>query len=507
MSNQIFTQSKKMQQEYCCTILRIGEITPVPDSDFLAQTLVNGNNIVIRKDEVKTGDIMIYAPIETQLSKEFLGANNLFECSEGAREKNANYEEVKALLEQGNADEARKKCGFFNKHGRVRLIRLRKCPSFGFLFTKEALGIWKPELKDINLEPLVGTDFDTVLGELFVKVYVPFVPGSKNREPQIKRKDSVRFDRMVPGEFVKHYDTAPLQRNMDKTSSKDVINISVKLHGTSAIFGKLLCRVPKQIHTRCQWFNDIVNYLITLLPEKWQGIREEYQDVYSSRNVIKNQYIRIRKFWKKDYTKNLEHGFYGSDVWGDYNALIKDHIEDGMTVYGEIVGYCTGEDKMIQKEYDYGCARGENKLMIYRITTTQDGKKYDWNVSDVLEWTKKLIKENPELAPRIHPIDILYHGPFTELYPEIDPESEDWNTKVLEALKTEKRFGMEELEPLCTYHKVPREGIVLRIDNDPVQEAFKLKCVKFLEKEAKEVDAGNVDIEMAQGYESTEEEV
>ena len=33
--------------------------------------------------------------------------------------------------------------------------------------------------------------------------------------------------------------------------------------------------------------------------------------------------------------------------------------------------------------------------------------------------------------------------------------------------------------------------------NDPMAEAFKLKCVKFLECEAKEIDAGNVDTEMA----------
>lgn len=54
---------------------------------------------------------------------------------------------------------------------------------------------------------------------------------------------------------------------------------------------------------------------------------------------------------------------------------------------------------------------------------------------------------------------------------------------------------MEQLEPLCN-NKVPREGIVVRIDNDPVKEAFKLKCIKFLTRESKEIDNGNVDIEM-----------
>ena len=62
-----------------------------------------------------------------------------------------------------------------------------------------------------------------------------------------------------------------------------------------------------------------------------------------------------------------------------------------------------------------------------------------------------------------------------------------------------EHFGMEELEPQCI-NKVPREGVVLRIAEDPVAEAFKLKSMRFLEKERDEVSKGQVDIEMADGY-------
>lgn len=60
-------------------------------------------------------------------------------------------------------------------------------------------------------------------------------------------------------------------------------------------------------------------------------------------------------------------------------------------------------------------------------------------------------------------------------------------------------FGMEEDEPYF-YNKVPREGIVIRIDNDKKPEAFKLKCLKFYQRERKMIDKGEVDIEMVQGY-------
>lgn len=91
---------------------------------------------------------MIYAANETQLNLEFLSCNNLFEL--GERHLNKNYQDVQALLDAGDIDGAKSMVGFFNKRGRVKCIRLRKKPSFGFLFGKEALVKWKPELKDIK---------------------------------------------------------------------------------------------------------------------------------------------------------------------------------------------------------------------------------------------------------------------------------------------------------------------------------------------------------------------
>jgi hypothetical protein len=52
-------------------------------------------------------------------------------------------------------------------------------------------------------------------------------------------------------------------------------------------------------------------------------------------------------------------------------------------------------------------------------------------------------------------------------------------------------------------NKVPREGIVIRIDGDVKSEAWKLKCYKFLGAEAAAMDKGEVDAEMMEGYVST----
>lgn len=502
--SKIFTMSAEGKSEYCCNVVKIGEIKPIDGSDFLGETMVNGQSVVVRKDQVHEGDVYFYAANECQLNEKFLSVNNLFDIS--SLELNANAEEVKELLVKSDStedknerdkyrDEAKRKVGFFNKNGRVRMIRLRKVPSYGFLFGLDEMVKYCPKAKDVNLEEYINKDFDTVDGELFVKAYVPYVPerthtngNKRNRKAQKKIN---RFDRMIPGEFVLHYDTNPLGKNMWRINPDDKVTISCKLHGTSGIFANVKTHAPIKLPIIKRVWNLFVDATGLFKKHRIIDYTTEYGNVYSSRTVIKNQYIN----------KNVNGGFYSTDVWYDYNELLKDKIDKGMTVYGEIIGYISGSQTMIQKKYDYGCEVGTNKFMPYRITTEyENGKKYEWNVSEVKEWTEQLIKKYPDIKERIEVIDILYHGTLKDLYPQFDV-TEHWHENVLEALKNDKEhFGMELDEPLCKAYKVPREGIVIRIDGDPVAEAFKLKTDVFYGKEQKEIDAGNVDIEMERTY-------
>ena len=110
------------------------------------------------------------------------------------------------------------------------------------------------------------------------------------------------------------------------------------------------------------------------------------------------------------------------------------------------------------------------------------------------------MENHPEIKERIQPINILYHGTLMDLYPEL-PLTEHWHENIIEALAGDKkRLGMEKNEPLCIFNKVPREGICLRIDNDPIAECFKLKTEKFKWREQKLIDEGEVDAEMMQAY-------
>ena len=595
MENKNFlSKSENFKEEYCCSVVRVGELTPIEGSDFLAKTNILGTQIVVRKDMVKEGDIMFYAANETALNLDFLAANNLFEI--GCRDMNANAAEVNAIMEEyqtkykneadklridakqikgmidkfekqnqkdkkkiskltkdldktEDADEEKKidlrnqikelndridaatalslektvkytelkkkietlvnegkpivdkakvLCGFFNKYGRVRCITLKNTPSFGFLFEIDSMAKFNPGIKDVNLEEYLNQDFDTVDGVLFVKAYVPPVKPENVRKTRGEKRNKKlsRFDRLVEGELRLHYDSTQLAKNMSLMDPDKIVTVSVKVNGTSSVIGKIHVKNPLPM----AWPKKIWNKLIDLinLPEKIKfkyDYTVDFGPVYCSRNVVKNQYIN----------QDVTGGYYNVDIWSEYGDILYPYLDNGMTVYSEIAGYLTGCQTMIQKQYAYGCNPGENFIMPYRISTMNDeGIRYEWNVMDVYDWAVKLIdrmkEANDENWKRIHPIDILYHGTLADLYPEVD-ESDHWHENVLEKMKNDKEhFGMEEYEPLCTDIKVPREGICLRIDDDPILENFKLKTTSFALGEAILYDDDDYqDIEVQEG--------
>ena len=117
MAKNIFTKSDKFKQEYCTTIVQIGDVLDIPGYDSIGVTYVQNISMVVRKDECKKGDILFYAANESELNETFLRRNNLYEI--GERHLNANYDEVEKLMNEDKKDEAKRMVGFFNKYGRV----------------------------------------------------------------------------------------------------------------------------------------------------------------------------------------------------------------------------------------------------------------------------------------------------------------------------------------------------------------------------------------------------
>lgn len=452
------------REEYSASVVKIGEIFPIEGRDRIVKTLVNGLSIVIGKDDFKTGDIAVYCANETVLHELFLHLNSMYEDKEL------------------NADKEKK--GYINKHGRIRAIKLGGVPSYGLLLNPESIAkfINEPVENVIKfLEKHEGEDFDEINGERFVQVYVPKTSenghGRQLSKAERLQNKMNRFKMLIEGSFRRHYETSQLQKNMRDINPDDEVYISVKVHGTSIIIANILTNIPTN------WIKRMWRKFITHKNEYDQ----KYNIVYSSRNVIQNEYINPKK----------SDGYYKDDVYGHWAKKLDGVIPKDYCIYGEVAGF-TPNGSPIQKEYDYGCnpsIEEKSKLMVYRIT--KDGKELE--VSEVIEFGKMLKEKFGDI---IMEFPLLYRGTLKDLYPEVST-TDHWHENVLELLKTEKKFGMEELEPMCKT-KVPREGFVLRKANDPVAEAWKLKTDAFKFREAKQMDKGEVDMEMQEGYSEVE---
>ena len=334
----IFTISKDANPNYLATICKIQEVKGIPNADKLVKTTINGYDLVVSND-TKPGDIVIYFPVECCICGEFLGANNLYELKDS--HMNANFSEIMDLntkiqattdtVEIGRIhNEMRSKCGFFNKHGRVRILKLRGEYSQGFIIGVESLIRAFPQLHDITWEDVIGKQFDTCCGVKICKKYIPQtqIPQTQTSSQKNWRKSMRKirqFDKLVPGQFEFHYDTTMLAEHINELKPDDYVTVTTKVHGTSVIISKVLCN--KQL-TLLERFKKFLGFKI---------IDKEYNNIYSSRRVIKNRYIN----------KNKGEDFYEKDVWGIVNDLYSPYLDDGMTVYGEIVGYVPGTKTFI----------------------------------------------------------------------------------------------------------------------------------------------------------------
>lgn len=532
----IFTLSEHAQiteSLYCAKIEQITELSPIEGSNKLVFTTISGFPIVT-SNNTKIGDVVIFFPVGSAINKEFLGANNLFDLDSFMLNANANevtilLKDAENAIKMGDDElaiflkaQAKSKCGFFNKNCKVRCINLMSKPSQGFILPfNESLEAWQPNLK-LKANKFIGTSFDTINYETInefvengktepTKVIVEnsillcekFIPNKRNVDKQQKidyglrentklRKKNKRldkFDKLIPNQFAFHTKPRMLNDNIHLLTPETVVQISSKWHGTSYITSKILCR-----RKLTKW--EIVKSWFGCKVKKFQ-----YDNIYSSSGIIKNQYIHSNK-----------NAYYNVDIYKALNDIIAPYLDEGMMAYGEAVGYLPDSEKMIQKEYDYGCDVGKFKLIIYRLVTVdKEGNKTEFTRDEINKWITDKLMADPQwyfknvMALPFSPVYEFYYGKLGDLYPEIEQDS-NWGKNVLMKLANDEKFYMEQNCHFCKRFKVPTEGIVVRIENGENSiKCFKLKCNKFYMREGKELDAGIVDIETEESETKNEE--
>lgn len=314
-------------------------------------------------------------------------------------------------------------------------------------------------------------EFDTVEHKeksfwLCKKYYV--YRGQKRERFISKALKGKQYNKVIPEFFPIHYETEQIKRIPNAINPNDLTHISSKIHGTSIRCGYVLCK------RKPSFLEKIINILTG---KRWNEDVLYYDYLYGSRKVVKSE--------------ENESGYYKAEPYKPAFEVIKPALQKQMNIYAEIVGY-TPDGAYIQKDYDYGCVPPENgeyvseknfKVRVYRITTTNvDGIVHEFSPREVQVYCQ---------THNLIPVTELYYGYAKNLY-NIDIETH-WYENFLERLANDKYFYMERDSPDCN-NKVPHEGIVIKIDNMK-SAAMKLKCFSFLNKEQKQLDAGESNIE------------
>lgn len=344
------------------------------------------------------------------------------------------------------------KSGFFEANCRVRAIKLRGEYSLGFIIPIAELETFV----NGKFEYTIGDEFDAIGDIIMLEKYIV-----KQKETQGMRNGKIekRISRIVENQFRFHIDTDNLRRCSSEISPDDIISITYKYHGTSAIYANVLTR------RELSFFERIAKRFGVNV------VDSEYDILYSSRKVVKNEYE----------TKDKK-GFYDSDIWGEVKKELFNLIPKGYTIYGEIVGF-TPTEKEIQPQYDYGCAHLSHKFLVYRITFTNiDGNVFELSTPQINAFCEK---------QGMTPVKLFYYGRAGDFDQTLD-ENYHWNENFIKRL--EEKFTEKKCE-IC-FNDVIEEGVVIRKENHPFSfEAYKLKSFGFMEYETKMMDSGNVDIE------------
>lgn len=414
------------------------------NADRLQCVSVLGNNVITGLD-AKEGALYVYFPLECTINKDYLAWSNSFADS---------------VL---NRDTLKK--GFFDKNGRVKAIKLRGEKSEGYIVPVKDINDWASSGSFFGKQVItvkdVDQDFDTIGGTLFCEKYVN--QNAIDEAARLERANKIRGkkareSKIIEGQYHLAADTENLKRNINKIDPNDWITISYKMHGCNTSLGKVLCKKP------LKWYEKLLKKIGINI------VDTHYDLVWASRRVVKNAFA----------DKQAAH-YYDLDVWGLIADKYKDSIHEGITLHGEIVNQLPN-GKWVQKDYDYGYSEGVPELYIYRIFyTNPKGKVFEFNTKQIEQYC---LLNNLKVVP------IFYDGPAKDLFPELNV-NEHWHENFLAKLVAK----YNEKDCYMCKSKVPEEGIVLTKNSKNVFESWKLKSFKFLERETKELDSGEANIE------------
>lgn len=338
---------------------------PHPNADRLQLGTVLGYQVVVGLDVVN-GDIGIFFPEGLQLSEEYATANDL------VRRKDA---------------DGKPAGGMFEASRRVRCQKFRGQRSEGY---------WAP-LTSLNFTNdctlfKTGDQLDSLNGIPLCSKYITPATRTARHGQCGHRRETLMFRA--------HKDTDQLRFSYGNLNERDLIIVTLKMHGTSQRTGHVLDPIE------LPWWKRMVNgfFKAAVYPTK------AWTYLVGTRNVILKMHLGL------DCSNGGAHDWHFRQRAAEVFA---GKLHKGETVYYEIVGYeKLGvpimsrhlADKEIEKQYGreityhYGCGEGECAVYVYRITqSNEDGVVFELPWSQVKARCSELgVRHVPELNRQFH---------------------------------------------------------------------------------------------------------
>ena len=372
------------------------------------------NEGVIVGPDMYTGQLILYLPTDGEIERWFGNEFCLFRKNEDG-------------TSQG---------GYIENNCHIRAIKLRGNQSSGVII---ALDKVYEKFGDQGWKD--GDKVNTINDKEFCRKYIP-----KRKTGSIGQGKTSYKGRKAEGitypEFSMHTDTEQLAYNLDKFRPGDMLNMTLKMHGTS----------QRSMNTYAELPNGFFRRLFHMKKRTKQAY------VLGTRRCV--------------VTENSQ-GYYGNDQFRmPHHEKIRPFVEENMEVFYEVVGYYgSGDadtimpiadnkkinDKDFVKKYgsstifSYGCEPGQSEMYIYRITSENGAK--EWTPDEITEWCKKAgVKRVPIV--------------------------EDFKFTTVEDLQNRINKYFEDLtDPIGLTHI--KEGVVIRIVNRRTFTAFKSKTFEF----------------------------
>jgi hypothetical protein len=353
----------------------------------------------------------------------------------------------------------------------VKAIKLRGEQSDGLFLPLACLEYTGVDMDTLN----IGDTITTVNGHEICRKYIPRGKHQATVAGGAGKRAKRRAKRSIAPVFYEHIDTEQLAYNLHMFKPGDLIEITRKLHGTSA----------RTSHTKVL-----------------KGFKRNLLDIILRREGTPIYDWGIVSGTRRTVLDTFDGGFYGSNEFRKpYHDFFEGKLLKGETVYYEIVGFthdggsimgvCDNKklkDKEFVKKYgektvfSYGCTPAvsvyedgdgvlqvtkQNDIYVYRMTmTNEDG--------EVVEYTPDQMRHRC-MYMGVKCVPVHWYGfiPDEEVFTGTSCEYTDPGQFVL--AKAEEFYDGE--EPIDPTHI--REGVVVRVINRPTFTAYKHKNFQF----------------------------